>query len=111
MRNHSQQLLLNTAHAMFGALTIPNTMQFEICLLIYFYTTISNLILKIFWNFVIVDLTPTFSLPSFVIVKGMGMQFGMLKCLVAAFVGRNVYTYKHFERAIEGVNKHSNAPG
>jgi len=39
------------------------------------------------------------------------MQFGMLKCLVAAFVGRNVYTYKHFERAIEGVNKHSNAPG
>lgn len=77
----------------------------------YFYTTISNLILKIFWNYVIVDLTPAFSLLSFVIVKRMGMQFGMLKCLVAAFVGRNVYTYKHFERAIEWVNKHNNAPG
>lgn len=77
----------------------------------YFYTTISKLILKIFWNFVIMDLTPTFFLPSFVIVKRMGMQFGMLKCLVAAFVGRNVYTYKHFERAIEWVNKYSNSPG
>jgi len=30
-----------------------------------------------------VDLTPTFSPPSFVIVKRMGMQSGMLKCLVA----------------------------
>ena len=77
----------------------------------YFYATISNLILKIFWNFVIVNLTPTSSLPSFVIVKRMGKQFEMLKCLVAAFFGRNVYTYKHFERAIEWVNKHSNAPG
>ena len=111
MRNHSEQLLLNTAHAIFGALTVPNTMQFEICLLMYFYTTVSNLILKIFWNFVVVELAPTFSPPSFIIVKRMGMQFGMLKCLVAAFVGRNVYTYKHFERAIEGLNKHSNAPG
>jgi len=58
---------------MFGVLIVPNTMQFEICLLMYFYITISNLVLKIFWNFVIVDLTPTFSLLSFVIIKRMGM--------------------------------------
>lgn len=62
----------------------------------YFYTSVSKLILKIFWKFVVVDLASTFSLPSYVIVKRMGIQFGMLKCLVAAFVGRNVHTYKHF---------------
>jgi hypothetical protein len=86
-------------------------MQFEIYLLMYFYTTVSNLNLKIFWNFVTVDLIPTFSLPSYVSVKRLGMQFGMLKCLVEAFIVRYIDTYKHFERAIEWVNKHSNAPG
>jgi hypothetical protein len=31
----------------------------------------------------------------------MGMQFGMLKCLMEASVVRNLHTYKHFEKAIE----------